>query len=125
MRRSREVAQPHHSSDLLVEGHRDQKDGDEAHELRPEAAQVVEHLRRGGYQVAMLTGDNETTARAIAKQIGMDRVMAEVMPEQKAREVERIQQRSGKVAFVGDGLATLVGEDEDFVGDRFGESPQP
>jgi len=72
--------------------------------IKTSSAQIVQALHDQGLEVAMLTGDNETTARAIAKQIGMDRVMAEVMPEQKAREVERIQQRSGKVAFVGDGI---------------------
>ncbi|MES1951893.1 heavy metal translocating P-type ATPase [Salinisphaera sp. S4-8] len=72
--------------------------------IKASSAQIVQALHDQGLEVAMLTGDNETTARAIADQIGIDRVMAEVLPEQKAREVQRIQQTAGKVAFVGDGI---------------------
>ncbi|AMO62339.1 heavy metal-translocating P-type ATPase [Mycolicibacterium phlei] len=72
-------------------------------ELRPEAAQVVEHLRRGGYQVAMLTGDNQATAHALAKQVGIDTVHADLRPEDKAVLIGQLRQHSS-TAMVGDGV---------------------
>jgi Cu+-exporting ATPase len=72
--------------------------------LRPEAAEAVARLRELGLQVAMITGDNRRRAEAIAKQAGIDRVMAEVMPGQKADEIERLQATGRKVAMVGDGI---------------------
>ncbi|MBU8822745.1 heavy metal translocating P-type ATPase [Mycolicibacterium goodii] len=72
-------------------------------ELRPEAAQVVEHLRRGGYQVAMLTGDNHATATALAKQVGIDAVHADLRPEDKAALIGQLRQHSS-TAMVGDGV---------------------
>lgn len=72
-------------------------------ELRPEAAQVVEHLRRGGYQVAMLTGDNQATAQALARQVGIDTVHADLRPEDKAALIGQLRQRSS-TAMVGDGV---------------------
>ena len=73
-------------------------------ELKPEAAEVVSSLHQRGLQVVMLTGDNERTARAVAAQAGIDRVLAEVLPENKAREVSRLQVQGLKVAMVGDGI---------------------
>ncbi|MBP2452338.1 heavy metal-translocating P-type ATPase [Mycobacteroides abscessus subsp. massiliense] len=72
-------------------------------ELRPEAAQVVEALRRGGYQVAMLTGDNQATAHALARQVGIDTVHADLRPEDKAALIAQLRQHSS-TAMVGDGL---------------------
>lgn len=72
-------------------------------ELRPEAAQVVEALRRGGYQVAMLTGDNQATATALAKQVGIDIVHADLRPEDKAALIGQLRQHSS-TAMVGDGV---------------------
>ena len=72
-------------------------------ELRPEAAQVVEALRRGGYQVAMLTGDNQATATALAKQVGIDTVHADLRPEDKAALISQLRQHSS-TAMVGDGV---------------------
>ncbi|MBN6038293.1 cation-translocating P-type ATPase [Amycolatopsis sp. 195334CR] len=69
-------------------------------ELRPEAAEVVARLRRDGYQVAMLTGDNHATAGALAAEAGIDEVHAELRPEDKARLVA--DRRS--TAMVGDGV---------------------
>ncbi|MGW5051434.1 heavy metal translocating P-type ATPase [Actinokineospora sp. NPDC004072] len=72
-------------------------------ELRPEAAEVVAQLRRDGYHVAMLTGDNHATATALATDVGIEDVHAELRPEDKARLVEKLRaQRS--TAMVGDGV---------------------
>lgn len=71
---------------------------------RPEAADMVAALHARGAEVAMLTGDNEATARAIADELGIDRVMAGVMPGAKADEIKRLQGDGHRVAFVGDGV---------------------
>ncbi len=65
---------------------------------------AVAALRRFGYRVAMVTGDNARTARAVARQAGIDEVLAEVLPADKAAEVARLQQAGRRVAFVGDGI---------------------
>ncbi|HUR49296.1 MAG TPA: heavy metal translocating P-type ATPase [Acidimicrobiales bacterium] len=75
-----------------------------ADELREEATEVVGRLRRMGKSVAIITGDNETTANAVAKEVGADRVMAEVLPQDKAAEVRRLQEAGQIVAMVGDGV---------------------
>jgi copper-transporting P-type ATPase V len=72
--------------------------------LRPSAADTVQRLRARGLRVAMITGDNRRTAEAIAAQVGIDEVIAEVLPGEKAAEVERLQQQGRSVAFVGDGV---------------------
>jgi heavy metal translocating P-type ATPase len=72
--------------------------------LRPSAASVVARLRSRGIDVAMITGDNRRTAEAIASQVGIDRVIAEVLPGDKAAEVERLRSTGHRVAFVGDGV---------------------
>ncbi len=73
-------------------------------QLKPEAKEVVAALKQKGLKVYMLTGDNERTARAIASQTGIDDVLAEVLPENKSREVQRLQEQGMKVAMVGDGI---------------------
>jgi Cu+-exporting ATPase len=72
--------------------------------LKENSKEAVEALHRMGLEVVMLTGDNERTAKAIARQIGMDRVLAEVLPEMKAEEVKRLQSEGKKVGMVGDGI---------------------
>ncbi|MCV7289130.1 cadmium-translocating P-type ATPase [Mycolicibacterium wolinskyi] len=72
-------------------------------ELRPEAPQVVAALRRGGYQVAMLTGDNHATATALAEQVGIDTVHADLRPEDKAALIAQLRQQQS-TAMVGDGV---------------------
>ena len=72
---------------------------------RPEAAEAVAAVRRAGVRhVVMLTGDNEETARSIARQVGIDEVRAGLMPEEKVRIVEELERDLGRVAMVGDGV---------------------
>ncbi|MGP8081075.1 MAG: heavy metal translocating P-type ATPase [Dehalococcoidales bacterium] len=72
--------------------------------IKPEAQKVVHQLHKMGIEVAMVTGDNQRTAEAIARQAGIDRVFAEVMPEHKADEVKKLQGEGKVVAMVGDGI---------------------
>jgi Cu+-exporting ATPase len=72
--------------------------------LKPSAQKAIEHLKRMHMQVVMITGDNERTARAIGREAGIDRIIAGVLPQDKAQEVARLQHEGGTVAFVGDGI---------------------
>jgi cation-transporting ATPase V len=72
--------------------------------LKDDAAELVARLHGMGLEVAMLTGDNARTAQAIAGRVGIDRVLAEVLPDDKAGEVARLQREGHVVAMVGDGV---------------------
>ncbi len=71
---------------------------------RETAAETVKALQAMGLKVAMITGDNESTARAIGRTLGIDRVLAEVLPGEKAREIIRLKAQGETVAMVGDGI---------------------
>ena len=72
--------------------------------VRDESKEAVERLHSLGLEVAMLTGDNRRTAEAIARELGIDRVVAEVRPQDKATEVKRLQAEGKRVGMVGDGI---------------------
>ncbi|MFZ0790973.1 MAG: HAD-IC family P-type ATPase, partial [Chromatiaceae bacterium] len=72
--------------------------------LKAGSVEAIDRLHALGLEVAMLTGDGRRTAEAVARQVGIDRVVAEVLPADKAAEVRRLQGRGARVAFVGDGI---------------------
>ena len=72
--------------------------------IKPDSAAAIAALRRSGCEVVLLTGDNRRTAEAIARQVGVDRVIAQVLPQDKARCIEELQKEGRLVAMVGDGV---------------------
>jgi Cu+-exporting ATPase len=72
--------------------------------LKEDASESVAALKEMGLEVAMLTGDNERTARSIAEKVGIDRVLAEVLPDEKTDEIRRLQEEGKNVGMVGDGI---------------------
>ena len=75
-----------------------------ADQLRPSASAAIAGLKELGLEVALISGDNRRTAEAVAGELGIDRVFAEVLPADKADYVERLQQEGKRVAMVGDGV---------------------
>lgn len=72
--------------------------------IKPTTQPAIDALHQLGLKVAMITGDHQTTAQAIAQQLGIDTVIAEVLPDAKVTAVQQLQQQYGHVAFVGDGI---------------------
>ena len=72
--------------------------------IKESAREAIQELQRQGVTVVMLTGDNRTTAEAVAKKVGIDQVEADVLPEQKAAVVKRLQEGGATVAMAGDGI---------------------
>ena len=72
--------------------------------IKPDSAEAIQRLHNIGLKVVMLTGDNKLTAQAVAKQVGIDEVIAEVQPQDKGRKVAELQRQNHIVAMVGDGI---------------------
>ena len=72
--------------------------------IRPESQGALKELHAAGYKLALLTGDNEHVARALAKELGLDDVRAELLPQDKVEAVKELQRRYGPVAMIGDGI---------------------
>ncbi len=72
--------------------------------VKPTSRMAIAEMKKMGLEVVMLTGDNERTAQAIQKEVGADRIVAEVLPQDKENEIRRLQEQGKKVAMVGDGI---------------------
>ena len=72
--------------------------------LKGDSADAVASLKEMGLETAMLTGDNQRTAESVADRVGIDRVLAEVLPDEKTDEIRRLQDEGNRVGMVGDGI---------------------
>lgn len=72
--------------------------------IKPEATEVLQKLNHMGYQLVLLTGDNQATAHAIGKQLAIKKIMAEILPTQKAEQIKALQSQGYRVGMVGDGI---------------------
>jgi Cu2+-exporting ATPase len=88
----------------LIEGHRILAAFAVADAVRPESREAVDRLHRLGLEVVMLTGDAQAVADGVARELGIDRVFAQVLPEAKAAAIEELQRQGKRVAMVGDGV---------------------
>jgi len=77
---------------------------------------VVKALRERGYEVGILTGDVESIAKSVAEKLGINGVLSELRPEEKARVVEKLQERGYRVVYVGDGVNDAIAMARSFVG---------
>ena len=75
-----------------------------ADEIRDESKKIIEKIKNMGLKTAMITGDNRKTAEAVAKELGIENVFAEVLPSEKSEEIKRLQEKGEKIVFVGDGI---------------------
>lgn len=91
-----------------------------ADEIKADSKQVVAELKQQGIDAVMITGDHAITAQAIAKKAGIQHVIAQVLPDGKAREIERLQRQGKKVAMVGDGINDAVALTQSDVGIAIG-----
>jgi Cu+-exporting ATPase len=89
-------------------------------QLKSSAAEAVAELKKMGLQVVMITGDNARSAAAVASQLGIEKVLSEVLPEEKAMEIKRLRQAGSRVAFVGDGINDAPALAESDVGIAIG-----
>ena len=72
--------------------------------LKEDSQEAIQELHNLGLKTAMITGDNQTTARAIAEKVGIDHVVSEVLPDEKVDQIKELQKEFGKIAMVGDGI---------------------
>lgn len=75
-----------------------------ADEIRDESKQIIEKIKNMGLKTAMITGDNKKTAETVAEELGIENVLAEVLPSEKSEEIKKLQEKGEKIVFVGDGI---------------------